>query len=264
MKQQPTYASVDLAGFVYDDDEPEALTRPRSRARRVAPLAAALLGAVGLVGAGVWRMSSVRRASSRRKTGLWLGAAGSVALLALARWQLQRVFNEMPRYEVEKKLGPLEVRRYPSMRVVDTVVDASWDDALQEGFRRLAGFIFGNNDRHQKIAMTSPVLGSSTRGGEAFKVTFVLPEGVQPPSPGDSRVAVREMAPRRVAVLRFHGRYDAEGIEAGKRELAHALAEHGLHPRGEATFAGYDPPSTLPLLRRTELWVELEERAAQA
>ena len=204
-------------------------------------------------------MSSVRRASSRRKVGLWLGAAGSLALLATARWQLQRVFNEMPPYEVESKHGPLEVRRYPSMRVAETVVDASWDDALKEGFRRLAGFIFGNNDRHQKIAMTSPVLGSSTASGDAFKVTFVLPEGVQPPLPEDARVEVHEMAPRRVAVLRFRGRYDADGIEAGKKELAHALAMNGLQPRGEATFAGYDPPSTLPLLRRNELWIELED-----
>ena len=259
MKQAPTYANVDLAGFVYDDDEPDTLARPRRRARRAAPFAAALLGVAGLAGAGVWRMSSVRRASSRRKTGLLLGAAGSLALLALARWQLQRVFSEMPRYEVERKLGRLEVRRYPSMRVADTVVDASWDDALQEGFRRLAGFIFGNNDRHQKIAMTSPVFGSSAGSGEAFKVTFVLPEGVQPPAPEDTRVAVREVAPRRVAVLRFHGRYDAEAIVAGKKELAHALAVNGLRPRGDATFAGYDPPFTLPFLRRNELWVELEE-----
>ena len=256
MKQAPTYANVDLAGFVYDDDEPETPARPRSRAT---PLAAALLGVAGIVGAGVWRMSSVRRASSRRKTGLWLGAAGSLALLAIARWQLQRVFSEMPRYEIERKLGSLEVRRYPSMRVADTVVDASWDDALKEGFRRLAGFILGGNDRRQKIAMTSPVLGSSTGAGEAFKVTFVLPEGVQPPAPADTRVEIREVAPRRLAVLRFHGRYDAEGILAGKKELAHALAVNGLHPRGEVTFAGYDPPYTLPLLRRNELWVELEE-----
>jgi len=260
MKQEPTYTNVDLSGFVYDDDEPVALTRPRSRARRAAPFAAALLGVAGAAGAGVWRMSSVRRASSRRRTiGLWLGAAGSLAVLAIARWQLQRVFNEMPPYELESKLGPLEVRRYPSMRVADTVVDASWDDALQEGFRRLASFIFGKNDRHQKIAMTSPVLGSSTRSGDAFKVRFLLPEGVErPPSPEDARVMVHEMAPRHVAVLRFHGRYNAEGIEAGKKELAHALAANGLRPHGEATFAGYDPPSTLPLLRRNELWVELD------
>ena len=100
MKQEPTYTNVDLAGFVYDDDEPLALTRPRSRARRVAPFAAALLAVAGAAGAGVWRMSSVRRASSRRTTGLWLGAAGSLALVALARWQLQRFFNEMPPYEL--------------------------------------------------------------------------------------------------------------------------------------------------------------------
>lgn len=254
MQAPVPYTSLDLSGFVYDDDEP--LPEPRSLARRAAPVAAALVATAAVGALGVWRLSSVRRASSRRR-GLGIGAAIGLAVVGLARWQLQRLTNPTPPYEVETKQGRLEVRRYPSMKVVETRVDATWDKALDEGFRRLAAFIFGDNDRSQKIEMTSPVLGTSD--GDAFRVTFVLPEGVSPPSPFDSRVKVTEMAPRRVAVLRFHGRYDAHGIEEGKKQLAHALAVNGLHPRGEATFAGYDPPWTLPLLRRNELWVELEE-----
>ena len=133
--------------------------------------------------------------------------------------------------------------------------------ALDRGFRRLAGFLFGANDRHERMAMTTPVLG--TGDGDGYKVSFVLPEGVAPPAPDDARVAVTDLPARRVAVLRFNGRHDVLTIESHKRDLTHALATNGLKPRGEASFAGYDPPSTLPLLRRNELWVELEAEASR-
>ena len=84
-----------------------------------------------------------------------------------------------------------------------------------------------------------------------------MPEGVDV-SPEDSRIDVHVLPARRVAVLRFRGRHDARSIELHKRELARALVMNHLRPRGEATFAVYNPPWTLPLLRRNELWVELE------
>lgn len=215
----------------------------------------ALLGAAGIL---AWRLSPLvverRRRSAR---GLWIAGGLGCAALALAGWQLQRIFTAEPLHEVETRRGPLEIRRYPSIRVAETVIDRTWDEALDEGFRRLAGFLFGKNAAHKKLAMTTPVLGTGDNAG--FKVSFVLSENDAIPLPEDTRIAVHDVPSRRIAVLRFSGRYDAATIEAKKRELIHALAIEGLKPRGEAYFAGYDPPSTLPLLRRNELWVELDE-----
>jgi hypothetical protein len=232
--------------------------KARRRVRIGAPVGLALLAAAGVA---VWRLASIERERQRAKRrNLWLAGGASVALLAVARWQMQRLFAAEPAHEVEMKRGALEVRRYPSVRIAQTTVEGHWDQALNEGFSRLAGFIFGGNEGQKKIAMKSPVLGTGDADG--FRVAFVMPEGVTPSTPDDTRVALGELPARRVAVLRFNGRYDASAIEEHKRELAHALTANGLHPRGEVSFAGYDPPSTLPLLRRNELWVELDDQAS--
>lgn len=228
------------------------LAKREGRARSAIPLAGTLLAAAGVL---AWRLAPLARPRRRSYRAWWMAGAG-LAVVGVARWQLQRWFSPAPVYETEGARGELELRRYPAVRVATTTVDGTWEHALNEGFARLAGFIFGHNARRERIAMTAPVLG--TGDGSGYRLTFVMPAGVAPPSPDDARVEVGELPPRRVAVLRFNGRHDAQTIETHKRDLAHALAINGLHPRGEATFAGYDPPTTLPVLRRNELWVEIE------
>ena len=85
-----------------------------------------------------------------------------------------------------------------------------------------------------------------------------MPEGVDLPHPDDTRILIRPLPSRRVAVVRFSGRYDDEAVQEKKRELMTRVESSGFVPRGEATFAGYDPPWTIPLLRRNEVWVEIE------
>jgi hypothetical protein len=244
----PAPPTVDLANL----GNVANLVKKRERASSAIPLAGTLLAAAGVL---AWRLAPLLRPRRRSYRAWWMAGAG-LAVVGLTRWQLQRWFSPEPRYELEGARGELELRRYPMVRVAVTTVDGSWEDALNEGFARLAGFIFGQNARSERIAMTAPVLG--TGDGRGYRLSFVMPEGFAPPSPDDARVELGELPSRRVAVLRFNGGHDAETIESHKRDLAHALAVNGLHPRGEATFAGYDPPTTLPVLRRNELWVEID------
>ena len=237
--------------------------RSRSRARDLATITMTL----GAAGSLVWRLSPIlegalpglRRRRERRRTPVVLAGLGGVGLAAifLARWQLPRLFTSDPEHQVELRRGRFEIRSYPETRVVETTVDTSWNEALDRGFRRLADFLVGANaSRHELAVRPSPVLGTGDR--EGFHVSFLVPEGIPVATPDDERIDVHLVPPRRVAVLRFSGRHDASTIAARKRELARALVEHRLKPRGEAMFAAYDPPWTLPLLRRNELWVEVE------
>lgn len=233
---------------------------PKTRARSglAAPLAGPLLVAAGVA---VLRLAPGMIEQRRRRASMtpWIaGGVTGLGLLGVAAWQLRRLFSHEPAHDVEMRRGLLEIRRYAPARVVETTVDASWDEALDQGFRRLAGFIFGGNQSKQRIPMTAPVLG--TGDGDGFRVSFVLPPGVAPSTPDDVRVALSDLPARRVAVIRFNGRHDAHSIEVHKAELTHELVANGLKPRGVAVYAGYDPPWTLPLLRRNELWVELEEQ----
>lgn len=223
----------------------------------------ALAGAVG-VGAAVAALTGSRRAA--------FAAGGVVALAAGAvRWQLQRWFTVQPAYEVERRIGPLEIRRYAPRVVARTRVEAEFERALDEGFHRLAGYIFGGNRGGESIAMTTPVTAKPERiamtapvtsagDGDARVVSFTMPPGkslATLPRPDDARVELAEIPARRIAVLRFRGPYDREVVEQMEREVRQQVADAGLASKGEPMFAGYDPPSTLPALRRVEVWLEL-------
>lgn len=232
----------------------------------------------------------------KQKSLLWIGL-GTAAGVALTRWQMARWFSEQPDYEVEDHIGPLEIRHYERVIRAETTVEGrSWDEALSEGFQRLAGYIFGGNRprealaaaghepievapaaaRAQKIAMTAPVnvrterhalanlVSTEHQSGEqpdtSFTVTFTMPKERSAgslPVPEDSRVRLRSVPPRRVAVLRYTGPYTARRVAEKSRALLEAVEAAGLKTRGEPEFAGYDPRTTLPWLRRNEIWIEL-------
>jgi SOUL heme-binding protein len=252
------------------DFSPIADLRIEPRARKVVARLSRLAGLAGTGGGATalalrWApplvaiMRSVR--PKRRSNAPWFVAAGAGLVAAgFAGWQLQRLFVAQPEYTVESRVEShqdgLEVRHYGPTRVAETSVDGPWGDALEQGFRRLAGFIFGGNARKQRIAMTAPV--TATRQTDGYALAFAMPEGVDLPRPDDERIAIRAVASRRVAVLRFCGPYDDESIEGKKRELTARVAQRGFVPRGEPTFAGYDPPTTIPWLRRNEVWLEIE------
>jgi hypothetical protein len=139
---------------------------------------------------------------------------------------------EHARYTVVASDGPIEIREYAPQIVAETTVAGERDEAIREGFRRLAGFIFGANSPQQKIAMTAPVV----QAPEGQKIAMTAPVDqtrVGSPGGGDAW-SVRFTMP-------------AEDFIAAKR----------LTPKGAAHYAFYDPPWTLPWNRRNEVMVEI-------
>jgi len=241
----------------------------------------------------------------RRTLRPWVWTAvGVLGGAALARWQLSRLFVRHPSYDVERRLGALEIRVYDARWVAETnVSDASWERALNEGFRRLAGYIRGNNRpspfqpnrlgkadpvrapavprsdagndadylipmpvelprplRSETLAMTAPV-HVTKHGARSYTISFNMPATrtlASLPAPNDENVRLERRPRRRVAVLRYRGRYDGASVARKCTELLARVRSAGLGYRGSPEFAGYDPPSTLPFLRRNEVWVELE------
>ena len=190
----------------------------------------------------------------------------------VGRWQAARQFTEEPRYTVLRTLGgSMEVRRYEPMVVAETRVRAAFDAASNEGFRRLAGYIFGGNQRRESLAMTTPVAVESERlamttpvaveseNGEQI-VTFVMPPGRTLntlPVPNDARVTLREVAARTIAVLTYSGTTTPEIIATQTQTLQDALTRDGATTTGNPVSSRYDPPSTLPMLRRNEIWIPI-------
>ena len=246
------------------------LREPRSRARGTEPppqVATAARHQTGLRKAAFWSTlvagpalvgAGAARVFGSRRAGLLAGGLTALGLGGL-RWQLQRLFNHQPDHRVERRIGRLEIRRAaPRVEARTSVEVEGFDRALALGFERLFGYIGGGNRTGEEIAMSSPVTASHQLG---FTIGFVMPPGrtrASLPLPDDDRVILCEAPEQKLAVLRFRGQYDADNVGAHESLLLRLVAEAGLVPVGPIVFAGYDPPSTLPLLRRNELSVELE------
>jgi hypothetical protein len=177
-----------------------------------------------------------------------------------------------PHYEVLKNDGAFEVRRYGPMVIAETFLnEESYSTASGKGFNRLAGYIFGKNRSKtsismtapvlqerssQKISMTAPVLQQPDKGG--WRMAFVLPEGFtleSAPEPLDPEVKLRELPASTVAVVTFSGLHSAANLEKYGRQLQTWLKKQGYRTISEPKLASYDPPWTIPFLRRNEVQI---------
>jgi hypothetical protein len=183
--------------------------------------------------------------------------------------------TEEPAFEVVEKSGDFELRRYAPMVVAETWVAGSMREASGKGFRLLADYIFGNNTAraggNEKIRMTAPVTMEQASErirmtapvgiapvGERWRVHFVMPaeytlEAL--PAPNDPAVRLREVPAGHYAVIRFSGLVGAQKLAGKTAELLAWLDSKGIEPVGEAALARYNPPWTLPFMRRNEILV---------
>ncbi len=205
-----------------------------------------------------------------------------VLVLLIAVWSLYGYFSvrgiERPSYSVVEKRAGYELRRYDQYIVAETAVTGDVRTAIEEGFRRIAGYIFGGNKTKASIAMTAPV-GERPSASEKIAMTApVVARGVQDdarvisfvmpkkytldtlPTPNDSRVTLRVVAPRTVAALVFSWSGSAKTTEAKKAELAALLARDAMSAAGEPEAAFYNPPWTPPFMLHSEILIPLAEK----
>lgn len=200
-------------------------------------------------------------------------AAGSALLLGACTVVGVRSGTEEPVFENLGTEAGLEIRRYGPRLVAETVVEADEMGARSQGFSRLAGYIFGGNAGGARIAMTAPVSQQGTRiamtapvaqsvAAEGQVVRFFLPVALRdPPAPRDARVRIVEAPGETVAVFRFTGSIHPESIAAARARLLAALPSTSWVAAGEPVTWFYDPPWTIPALRRNEIAVPVAARS---
>ncbi len=160
-------------------------------------------------------------------------------------------------YEVIREVGGIEIRHYPSLIQAVTVLPGAASSS--EGFRRLAGFIFGGNEQAQKIAMTAPV--QETLGEAQPTMAFTMPAQYaleELPRPEDDRVKLQRLEARTVAVVSFSGWATQARVARFERELRKKLAANEIEISGDTSLNQYNPPWTLPFLRRNEIMIEVD------
>ena len=185
-----------------------------------------------------------------------------IALIGLSTLPVAASAIEEPAYERLASCEGFEIRRYPATVGARTPVEGDFDAAGNQGFRRLAGYIFGGNTDEERIAMTAPVAQAASPEGSAdrWEVLFFMPgerARATLPEPRSDAVEIVELAPRDVAVVEFSGIWREARFGALEAHLRASLAAAGLPAGGAAVWARYDPPWTPWFLRRNEVWVEL-------
>lgn len=209
-------------------------------------------------------------AQPRRAT--WLAALATLVSLAMLPGTGYAI--EEPSYTTLRTFPDFEIRQYAAYTVAEVLIAAPSGDAGSRAFPILAGYIFGKNKGERKLAMTAPVTQapapvkmamtapvtqSEATGGTL--VQFVLPKGVtveNAPEPLDSRVMLREAAPKRVAVIRYSGLWSQSNYDKQLTILHAGLRKAGITWQGEPVLSRYDGPMTPWFMRRNEIWLSVE------
>jgi hypothetical protein len=173
---------------------------------------------------------------------------GGIALIFLLVQSYKVVSSsldtESQKYRLVRTESQFEIRFYPAATFAKIYSNGTdYKSVASSGFRKLAGYIFGGNDRGQSIAMTSPV--RMEMGSQGSTMSFVMPEKYQEsdlPKPKDSGVHIVKSSPQYVAAIRFGGYADDETIKENRDLLVKLIQEKGIKITGESTFLGYNAP----------------------
>jgi len=198
----------------------------------------------------------------------WIVALACAVLASLS--PIDAMATEEAPFTLVEKQGDFELRRYAPYVVAETLVEgSSFEKAGNVAFKRLFGYISGDNAGSRKISMTAPVTQDSApqkiamtapvsqvQEGSAWRVAFVLPSSLTldtAPVPNDARVKLVQMPARTEAVVRYSGTWSKSRYDEQLARLQGFIKEKGLVAEGEPVFARYDPPFMPWFLRRNEI-----------
>jgi hypothetical protein len=207
-----------------------------------------------------------------------LGSMAAAALLAgCSVFGIRSGYEQSSYTVVEEIEGNVEIRRYAPRLAAETAIDATEDgDARNRAFRRLFAYISGANRADEEVAMTTPVetrasetiamtvpVESSGADGEEGVIRFFVPVSYTDetvPTPTDPEVRIVHLPATTVAVLRFSGSWSEDALDERRADLLDRLDRSAWIATGTPTTMFYDPPWTLPFLRRNEVAVPVELR----
>ena len=202
---------------------------------------------------------------------------------------------EQPKHRVIEQIDAIEIRDYQPMLLAEVDVVGERSSAMSDGFRILAGYIFGGNTSRSSIAMTSPVTQTDTSASlvpskgaaseksekiamtspvtltpsastdtpsektqQRWTVAFMLPSKYTIdtlPKPNNPQIRFRESTPERRVAIRFSGFSTESNLSKHRDALEAFVASRNLKTVGVPILSLYDDPFTAPWNRRNEWWV---------
>ncbi len=183
-----------------------------------------------------------------------------------------------PDYQVLVEDKDKQIREYDEYIVAKTTVsESNYDDAQNKAFRRLADYIFGKNKTNTEMKMTTPVTQKNnssetlemtapvlqSEGENSRTMSFIMPKEYTMeslPAPKDSRIEFEKVPKRTMAAIRYTWSENKERNQKKAQELLDWLKKQPKYKQvASPVYAGYDPPWTLPFLRRNEMLIEVKK-----
>jgi hypothetical protein len=168
--------------------------------------------------------------------------------------------SKEPKYEILESYDKIELRLYESFIVAEVECYGVRKEAIKSGFRILASYIFGNNTASTKLPMSIPVTQQKMDGG--WKIRFMLTQASdlqELPKPNNEKINLFTVAPKKIAAIRFSGVADDERLKRYTAQLHEFADSHKWNLKDPPILAFYNPPWTLPFLRRNEILFELSK-----
>ena len=192
------------------------------------------------------------------KTIIIITAIALLIFLAFQVWAgMSTNKTEQYSYTVLKDFDSFEIRKYESAVFARTKVDSeTYRAGSGNGFRTLASYIFGGNERNESISMTSPVAMS---WGDGMVMEFMMPssytlENLPAPNRPDIELYVKPSVI--MAGLSFGGYASDQKIQEKIEELKSYLEKENIAHTGHFQYFGYNPPYQM-INRRNDIVVEL-------
>ncbi|WP_201596554.1 SOUL family heme-binding protein [Psychrobacter fulvigenes] len=220
------------------------------------------------------------------KTAVYLLLGSSLLISGVA------MATEEPNYTILSQTDDFELRRYDGQIVAQTWVTGDQDAASRKGFKILADYIFGNNtapggksskismtapvmmqpeamsseenkdsDESEKIAMTAPV--SMQQADGRWRVQFTMPSQYTMqslPKPNNPDITITELPVQTYGVIKFSGLAGSNKVAEKTEALQSWMQGQNLKIIGMPELARYNPPWTLPFMRRNEVMIRYEQK----
>ena len=166
---------------------------------------------------------------------------------------------ETPKYTIIEKFNRFEVRDYGTVITAYTTINDEYRVSTYTGFRRIANYIFGGNDKEVKIAMTAPVITEiPSSPKQPHKVHFVMPSEHKLeslPSPNLKSVNIEKENLGVMAAIQFGGWATESRANYYINFLLKELKENDIKINGDVRVAQYNGPMTVPPFRKNEILI---------
>ena len=198
----------------------------------------------------------------------------ALILIGFLAWSIVGSRGEQPKYAVVSVKNDIEVRDYAPMIVAEVETTGEREEAITKGFNILADYIFGNNKSSSKVAMTAPVTQQESRKiamtapvtqqnvDGKWQVRFMMPSNYNLsslPQPNNAAIQLNEVPSKRFVVIRFSGIATESVLKKNLAKLHDHIREERIKTVSEPTYAFFNPPWTLPPMRRTEIMIEISK-----